>query len=298
MALLAVLLLGAGAVVLLPSLRHRDVYFGQPGLGVAATRGLARPDLSLRTAPATAGVATDMHFPVVDVEGQVRVPVGHPPGGRLPSSGPPAGWEVTAFTGEPAIEVVRSEGRVAVRLRSERTSFALHRDVVVDVREHPILTWTWKVTRLPTGGDVREAERDDQAAQVYVMFPRWPSPRTSSHVIGYVWDTRAPEGTMLVHRRAANVRIVVVRSGAGQLDTWVREQRNVAEDHQALFGSSPPRVGRVALMIDTNDTRSEAEALFGDLTFGPAAASTTLGNTNHHAKITRMITPSATAGSR
>jgi hypothetical protein len=156
---------------------------------------------------------------------------------------------------------------VAVRLRSERTSFALHRDVVVDVREHPLLAWTWKVTRLPSGGDVREAGRDDQAAQVYVVFPRWPSPRTSSDVIGYVWDARAPAGTALAHPRAPNVRIVVVQSGAGRLDTWVRERRNVAEDYQALFGRQPPRVGRVALMIDSNDTRSEAEALFGDLTF-------------------------------
>jgi hypothetical protein len=41
----------------------------------------------------------------------------------------------------------------------------------------------------------------------------------------------------------------------------------VAEDYQAAFGRQPPRVGKVALMIDSNDTRSDAEALFGDLTF-------------------------------
>jgi hypothetical protein len=195
------------------------------------------------------------------------VPVADRLPARLPSPGIPAGWELAEFAGEASVELVRDEGRVAVRLRSGATSFALHRDVVVDVREHPTLTWSWKVARLPAGGDVRDPARDDQAAQVYVVFPRWPSPRTSSDVIGYVWDTRAPAGATLTHPRAPNVRIVVLRSGARRRDTWLHERRNVAEDYRALFGGQPPRVGKVALMIDSNDTRSEAEALFGDLAF-------------------------------
>jgi hypothetical protein len=86
-------------------------------------------------------------------------------------------------------------------------------------------------------------------------------------VIGYIWDSRAPVGTRLTHPRAPNVRIVVLESGPGRLEQWLREERNVAEDYQALFGRQPPRAGKVALMIDSNDTRSEAEALFGELTF-------------------------------
>ncbi len=86
-------------------------------------------------------------------------------------------------------------------------------------------------------------------------------------MIGYVWDARAPAGTTLSHPRAPNVRIVVLQSGPARLDTWVREERNVAEDYQALFGRVPPRVGKIALMSDSNDTRSDADALFGDLVF-------------------------------
>jgi len=151
--------------------------------------------------------------------------------------------------------------------RSERTSFALHRDAVVDVRQYAMLAWSWKVMKLPEAGDVRDPLRNDQAAQVYVVFPRWPAPQTASDVLGYVWDSQAPVGTTLSHRRYPNVRIVVVESGSAKLDSWQRYARNVAEDYQALFGRQPPRVGKVALMIDTNDTRGEAEALFGDLTF-------------------------------
>jgi Protein of unknown function (DUF3047) len=45
----------------------------------------------------------------------------------------------------------------------------------------------------------------------------------------------------------------------------------VAADYTALFGRQPPRVGKLAVMVDSNDTRGDAEALFGDLTFARTA---------------------------
>jgi hypothetical protein len=46
----------------------------------------------------------------------------------------------------------------------------------------------------------------------------------------------------------------------------------VAADFRALFGREPTRVGKVAVMTDSNDTKGDAEALFGDLMFAPANA--------------------------
>jgi len=272
-------LLGIGAVVLLSNPRHRAFYFDMPngaGAPVAtpSTFALPTPLGFDRQAPAPAPVARTVsasspavRVPMPDSDGVVRVPITDEVPGHLPASGVPLGWEVKEFTGDASVELVRNDGRVALRLRSEGTSFALHRDVVLDVRQYAMLAWSWKVVKLPRGGDVRDPARDDQAAQVYVIFPRWPSPPASSDVIGYVWDSQAPVGTTLRHPKAPNVRIIVVESGSARLDTWQRQVRNVAEDYRALFGRRPPRVGKVALMIDSNDTRGEAEALFGDLTF-------------------------------
>ncbi len=297
MALLAVLLLVAGALVLATP-RHRAFYLGQvtatAGPGARPVRdavpsppplaGAPSASPASPAAPAPAGrpqvpptrpngpTATGVNLPAPDASGRVRVPVSDRVPSNVPAEGVPTGWELREFAGESSVELVRAEGTLALRLRSDKSSFALHRDVVLDVRRYPILTWTWKVARLPSGGDVRDPQRDDQAAQVYVLFPRWPSPRTTSDVIGYVWDSRAPVGTTLVHPRAPNVRIVVVESGPSRLGTWVREERNVAADFRALFGREPTRLGKVAVMIDSNDTRGDAEALFGDLLFGPAGS--------------------------
>jgi DUF3047 family protein len=265
------LLVAIGAVALLATARPRSLQLSGRS---SQARG---PSTVASTAVAGSrgqGPATGLaRIPEPDSFGLVRVPVADSEPARLPAPGVPPGWEMAELAGSDAsVELVRAEGRVAMRLRSERNSFALHRDLVLDVRQYPVLTWSWKVVRLPTGADVREPGRNDQAAQVYLVFPRWPAPRTRSEVIGYVWDSRAPVGTIVTHPSAPNVRCIVLESGPERLDTWLRERRNVVEDYRALFGSLPPRAGKLALMIDTDDTRSEAEALFGDLAFSRPGA--------------------------
>jgi len=240
------------------------------GGGILLATPRQKGDAPAAAAPVASSVVAAVGGPkglYPDAAGRLRVRIADREPARLPSDGVPPGWTLKEFAGHAAIELVRSDGRLAARLHSERASFAIHRDVVVELREFPYLSWTWKVTRLPAGGDVREAARDDQAAQLYVIFPRWPSPRTASDVIGYVWDSRAPAGTRIKHPRADNVRIVVVESGPARLSEWRTYERNVAADYTALFGRQPPRVGKVAVMVDSNDTRGEAEALFGDLVF-------------------------------
>ena len=264
------------ALVVLASPRHRTFYLGDAAApGDDRAPGLDLP--SLPGAPAVLPVGAAARGPVAaiptrrqvlaaDADG-LKIPVSDDPPFRLPADGVPSGWELREFAGRAQVELVRGEGGLALHLRSERASFALYRDVVVSLDEFPMLAWSWKVTRLPAGGDVRAAARDDQAAQVYVVFPRWPSPRTNSDVIGYVWDTTAPVGTRVPSPRAPNVRIIVVASGATGLGAWYHYQRNVAEDYRALFGRRPPRVGAIALMIDTNDTGTVAEATMGRLLF-------------------------------
>lgn len=186
---------------------------------------------------------------------------------RLPFAGVPLAWELKEFAGRAQVDVVMDEDRIVFRLASERSSYALYRDVVLDVKEFPLLTWSWKVTKLPAGGDIRERTTDDQAGQVYVIFPRWPFPRINSDVIGYIWDSRAPAGLRVASPQATNVKLVVLQSGSLRLGQWVREERNVYQDYVELFGKEPPRVGQIAIMIDSNDTRSQAEAFVDDLAF-------------------------------
>jgi hypothetical protein len=199
----------------------------------------------------------------------IRIPLTDRMPARFPVDGVPPGWHLKEFAGRANVELVHDDV-LALRLRSYHASYALYRDLVVDVRSHPWLSWSWKVMRLPGGGDVRAGDSDDQAAQIYVVFARWPAPQERSDVIGYVWDTTAPVGTQLPSSRAPNIRLVVVASGTTHRGQWQRFQRNVGADYVALFGREPPRVGKIAVMIDSNDTRSEAEAFVAELRFSSA----------------------------
>jgi hypothetical protein len=73
------------------------------------------------------------------------------------ANGVPLGWELKEKSGKADVSVVEDSDLYAVRLRSADSSFSLQKKVEVDVREYPVLTWEWKVTRLPTDGDFRNS---------------------------------------------------------------------------------------------------------------------------------------------
>ncbi|HUP04738.1 MAG TPA: DUF3047 domain-containing protein, partial [Bryobacteraceae bacterium] len=142
------------------------------------------------------------------------------------------------------------------------SSFALERGVDVDPYQMPYLDWRWKVAQLPAGGDFRHALTDDQAAQVMVAF-------ADRRVVSYIWDSTAPKGDEesagfipLVH-----VFAVVCESGAGGLNQWIAESRNVAADYQRAYGKPAPHVKGLRLQINSQHTGTTAESYFGEVAF-------------------------------
>ncbi len=229
--------------------------FARPGSLLSTTRLPRAPRLGITptpSAPATIPVTLSEKLPA-----------------RLPAPGVPAGWHLREFAGQADVELVRDD-RLALRLRSHRASYVLYRDIAIDVQTYPWISWSWKVVQVPPGGDARAASGDDQAAQLYVVFPRWPDPKQNSDVIGYVWDTTAPVDFRAANSRVSNVKIIVVASGPARPGIWQRFERNIDQDYLALFGRTPPRAGKVGVMIDSNDTRSDAEALVADIQFARA----------------------------
>lgn len=273
-ALAGVTLVATAAVVTLASPAHRAHYLAWLAPAPRALPQAAPRSVTILPAPGDglnadlASVVTGERSDglVADGAGRLHIPIGQAQA-RPSAGGLPAGWQIQVFAGQPFFELVRTEMGPAFRLKTVASSFALYRGVVVDLDEFPLLSWAWNVSRLPGTGDVRQAITDDQAAQVYVIFPRWPGPRSNSDVIGYIWDTTTPTGTRLVSPKASNVRLVVVESGPESLGAWRRYRRNVRDDYVAVFGRRPPRVGSVAIMADADDTGSTTEALVGDLTF-------------------------------
>src|SRR5678815_563411 len=192
--------------------------------------------------------------------------------GTVSRRGIPQGWIGEAFGRRADYDLTaeqHAEGR-ALHLASRNEHSTISRDITgkVNLQETPILEWTWKATGLPTGGDLRRKETTDMAAQVYVVWPRFPT-LLRSRIIGYVWDTTTPMTTIAKSQKAGTVTFVVVRSGSEELGKWLMERRNVAEDYTKIFGESPDNPRIITISIDSNDTRSLAEFSIGRIAFHP-----------------------------
>jgi len=182
-------------------------------------------------------------------------------------NGIPLGWRVKRWKGGYDISIAReSDGNDVLHMKSEKNSFGLYKKAPIDLKQFPILTWRWKVTQLPEGGDVRSRKTDDQAAQVYVVFPRFPA-AINSRMVGYIWENLTPKGLEVQSQKSSNTRYIVLQSGPELLGTWQTERRNVYDDYIKLFGKEPSEAGGVTLMIDSDDTKTSAESFFDRIQF-------------------------------
>jgi hypothetical protein len=176
--------------------------------------------------------------------------------GRLPSD-----WQIKVNHGKPEISVC-GEIDSCLRLKSVRSSFALEHSVDLDPSQMPYLTWRWKVSQLPAGGDFRHMNTDDQAAQVLVGF-------ADRRVVSYIWDSTAPKGSA---QSAGNLPLlhvfaVVCESGTSETNHWIGESRNVAADYERAYGKPAPRVKGLRIQINSQHTGSVAESYFGEVAF-------------------------------
>jgi len=199
---------------------------------------------------------------VVVIEDWTADPVGR--------RGIPSGWTGEAFGRRADYDLVieAHAGRQVLHLRSRDEHSTIVKDIsgTVALRETPILEWTWRATILPTGGDLRRKETTDQAAQLYVVWPRVPE-WLRSRIIGYVWDSTAPVGTIAKSQKTGTVTFIVLRSGRADLGQWLTERRNVLADYQRIFGEPPENPRALTISIDSNDTHSTAESFIGPIAF-------------------------------
>jgi hypothetical protein len=184
--------------------------------------------------------------------------------------GIPSGWTGESFGRQAAYDfmIEQEGGRRALHLESRNEHSTIAKEITgkVNLKETPILEWTWKATTLPAGGDLRRKETTDMAAQLYVVWPRFPA-LLRSRIIGYVWDAATPAATIVKSQKTGTVTFVVMRSGTADLGKWLTERRNIAEDYAKIFGEPPddPRV--ITISIDSNDTHSAAESFIGPIVF-------------------------------
>ena len=182
-------------------------------------------------------------------------------------------WQEKIFKGKVLYEIKAEHSKENfLSASSNKACSGLLYRIKFDVKEFPMFSWEWKVSQFPAKKIVTDEstgwmERDDYAARVYVIFSSWNFMNIKS--LEYIWDESVPVGTVKTSPYMDNIKMIVTESGAGNLNKWAKEERNIFEDYKKVFGANPPRyVGAIAIMTDSDNTLSTAEAAYQNLKVG------------------------------
>jgi len=69
----------------------------------------------------------------------------------------------------------------------------------------------------------------------------------------------------LENAQTSRIKMIVVDSGWENLGEWRNHERDLAADYKLAYGESPGQIIGVALLTDTDNTKSETRAFYGDI---------------------------------
>jgi len=200
----------------------------------------------------------------------------------------PPGWKPLTFKKikqHTKYKLVNDGGTVVVKAESKSSSSGLIKNIRINPKKYPVVSWRWKATNVYKKGDVAIKEGDDYPARIYITFEYDPAKLSFFErikfkaakvlygeyplveAINYIWESKASEGTMVPNSYTDRVIMIVVESGETKLNTWVQEERNILEDYKKAFGENPPFISGVAIMTDTDNTKESAITYYGDVIF-------------------------------
>lgn len=180
-------------------------------------------------------------------------------------------WQEKIFKGRVLYSIKTEDSNGYLSACSRNAASGIVYRIRFNPRQKPLVSWKWKVIRFPDKKEGAQSrvgwiEKDDYAARFYIIFPAFFFTMTKS--LEYVWDKDTPEGTISTSPYFGNIKIITAESGEENLGKWVIEKRNISEDYKKAFGDLPPIVGAIAIMTDTDNSISTAEAHYDEIKIG------------------------------
>ncbi len=204
-----------------------------------------------------------------------------------------AGWRHMRLPGKAATHyrLTRQDGREVLEGHSQSSASFLRRRLDLSPEELGSLRFSWKVPQLIDAADMARRDAEDSVVRVILSFDgdrsRWsavdhglselaqlltgePMPNAT---LMYVWCPTRAAGTVIHNPRTDRIRKLVVESGPARLNQWLSYERDIRADFRAAFGEEPGRLVGVAIMTDSDNTRSQALAWYGPVDLMPARES-------------------------
>ncbi|CAD5372580.1 conserved exported hypothetical protein [Rubrivivax sp. A210] len=194
-------------------------------------------------------------------------------------------WQPVLLPGKPATRYSREdkEGRKAIAAVSEQSASLWRRQAAIAPERVGAVHFSWWVQDLVPGGNVADIDREDAPARVifgfagdlsrlnlrtrmmYDLAEALTGEKPPYATLMYVWDATAPVGSVIVNPRSDRIRKIVVDSGPGELRRWRDHRRDLAADFRLAFDEAPGALTSIAVMTDSDNTRSQATSWYGSV---------------------------------
>ncbi|MDB5942398.1 MAG: hypothetical protein JWQ13_1964 [Ramlibacter sp.] len=209
------------------------------------------------------------------------------------AAGARSGWQHYKLPGKTAtqFEYLRKDGRDALAVKAVSSASMLRRELRIAPADLGNVRFSWKVPELIARADMATRDADDSPVRVILAFEGDRSRFSAKNAmlselaravtgeempyatLMYVWCNKREPGTVITSARTDRVRKIVVESGATKLNQWLDYERNIRADYERAFGEAPGALVGVAIMTDSDNTRSTTQAWYGPVLIGPAPAS-------------------------
>lgn len=145
------------------------------------------------------------------------------------------------------------------------------------------LSWAWKALNTIPNADNAVGHHDDAPLRIMLAFDGDKSKLSfkdqmafeMAHLISghhmpyatlmYIWAGSSPVETVIANQHVSRVRMLVVDSGKQGVGEWRQHIRNIAEDYKKSFGENPGRLIGIGVLTDSDNTKSEVKAMYGDI---------------------------------
>jgi hypothetical protein len=181
-------------------------------------------------------------------------------------------------------QYVRIDGRDAIAVDAKSSASMLRNNLRIEPGDLGQLRFSWKVPALMDDADLATRDKDDAPVRLVLIFEGDRS-RFSARdaalselaraltgeelpyaTLMYVWCNRRESGTVIPSPRTERIRKLVVESGRTHLNEWRDYERDIRADYRRVFGEEPGALVGMAIMTDSDNTRSRARAWYGPVT--------------------------------
>ncbi len=203
-----------------------------------------------------------------------------------PRAGMPDGWHfyrIAPYKKNTIYRLEKYQGRTVLAANSKTSASGLAVKLRPRSAQNLWLQWEWKAVGAIPQADNADSQHDDAPLRILVAFDGNKSKlplkekltfEMASLISGqempyatvmYIWSGKNVVNTVLNNAHTSRVKMIVVDSGWDSLGEWRKHERDLAADYKLAYGEAPGNVIGIALLTDTDNTKSETRALYGDI---------------------------------